>query len=521
MPLDTHVGSFAYSQEKTYLDSNDRRRVNKVVNWGLWSIIVTTMLLLATTLAGLSTSANAAVSLGSQKQIHFEPFATSVVTQIAASDDVSCALLGSGAVDCWGSDLYRVLGLTKQSNASLPQAVTGLGGVTQVSLNTDSSSYCAVLSSGAVDCWGYNQYGQLGGGTATNTDSGEAPAPVAGISGATQVSVGGEVDCAVLSGGTVDCWGENGLGEFGDGTVAGFEAAPSTPTPSFTGVGAVAQVATGTQFTCVLLSAGTVDCAGLNSGGQLGDGSTAFSSYSPVAVSGLSGVTQIATSSDFACALLSGGTVECWGGDLLGDIDSSTPVTVEGLTGVKQISTGANGVCALLASGTVDCWGYGPLGNGTSSNSPTPVSVSNLSGVTQIASGDEDSCAVTHSGTVYCWGVNSFGEVGNGTSDAPALVPAEVKFAASVSFRPASTTVTFSSKSSGLSARAKSVLTAFVKKLGAGETVTITGYARGSTALARKRATGVADYLKSRVELHVVVKVVSKTTASEVTVKSA
>src|ERR1700683_13474 len=86
MPLDTHVSSIAGSQRKTYRDSNDRRRVNKVAHWGLLSIIVTPRLLLAAPFAGLSTSANAAVSLGSQKQIHFEPFASSVVTQIAASD---------------------------------------------------------------------------------------------------------------------------------------------------------------------------------------------------------------------------------------------------------------------------------------------------------------------------------------------------------------------------------------------------------------------------------------------------
>jgi alpha-tubulin suppressor-like RCC1 family protein len=74
-----------------------------------------------------------------------------------------------------------------------------------------------------LDCWGRNSYGQLGDNTITTR---LAPVQVSGITNGTQVSAGGgtggntyEHSCALLSTGAVDCWGYNAYGELGNGTL--------------------------------------------------------------------------------------------------------------------------------------------------------------------------------------------------------------------------------------------------------------------------------------------------------------
>jgi hypothetical protein len=248
----------------------------------------------------------------------------------------------------------------------------------------------------------------------------------------TAISAGGDFACALLSGGIVECWGENSSGELGNGTTTGPETCANT-NPLFGGdvacsttpvavsglSGVTAISAGGAGSACALLSSGTVDCWGANTFGELGNGTTTSSSV-PVAVSGLSGVTAISAGAGSACALLSGGTVECWGDNqdgVLGNgmtASSSTPVAVSGLSGVTAISVGDGSVCALLSGGTVECWGYnayGVLGNGMTTNSSTPVAVSGLSGVTAISVGEnQTACARLSSGSVQCWGDNQYGE---------------------------------------------------------------------------------------------------------------
>ena len=70
---------------------------------------------------------------------------------------------------------------------------------------------CAIVS-GALKCWGYNNYGQLGDGTTTDKNT---PVTVIG-SGATQVALGAYHSCAMVSG-ALKCWGSNSTGQLGDG----------------------------------------------------------------------------------------------------------------------------------------------------------------------------------------------------------------------------------------------------------------------------------------------------------------
>jgi alpha-tubulin suppressor-like RCC1 family protein len=199
-----------------------------------------------------------------------------------------------------------------------------------------------------------------------------------------------------------------------------------------TGLTGVRQVAAGSLHSLALTSDGSVWAFGNNSVGQLGNGSTA-TSYVPVQVPGLTGITQIAAGGDFSLALASDGSVWAWGRDddgQLGDDDagrvgySTTPVQVRGLTGVTQIAAGLKFALALRSDGTVWAWGEndsGQLGNGTTNDSAVPVQVTGLSRVTQIAAGTTSAMAALTRGfittltTVWTWGGNYEGELGDRT----------------------------------------------------------------------------------------------------------
>jgi alpha-tubulin suppressor-like RCC1 family protein len=218
---------------------------------------------------------------------------------------------------------------------------------------------CAVTSSGNVYCWGFNGGTSWGGelGNGITNGSSSTPVEVLGVggtgflSGVTAVSVGYSSACAVTSSGNVYCWGVNTYGQLGNGTSTG----PDTCSNS------------GDGYAC---------------------------SPTPVAVTGLSGVAAVSAGEYFACAVTSSGNAYCWGDNASGQLgnntttEENTPVEVLGvggtgfLSGVTAVSAGYSSACALLSGGTtVECWGdngNGELGNGTTTSSSTPVAVTGL-----------------------------------------------------------------------------------------------------------------------------------------------
>jgi len=207
------------------------------------------------------------------------------------------------------------------------------------------------------------------------------PVVVSGVSGATQIATGSSHSCAVVAGGTVECWGNNFNGELGNNTTTN-----SSVPVAVSGVSGATRIAAGGLHTCAIVVGGAVECWGSNSNGQLGDNGFTFTdSLVPVAVSGVSGATQIATGSSHSCAVVAGGAVECWGdngsgqlGDNGGSAESGIPVVVSGMSGATQIAAGLRHTCALVAGGGVECWGLnvnGQLGNNSTTNSLVPVAV--------------------------------------------------------------------------------------------------------------------------------------------------
>ena len=58
---------------------------------------------------------------------------------------------------------------------------------------TSNAHTCALLTGGAIKCWGKNDYGQVGDGTTTTRTT---PVDVSGITNATSLALGGSHSCA-------------------------------------------------------------------------------------------------------------------------------------------------------------------------------------------------------------------------------------------------------------------------------------------------------------------------------------
>jgi alpha-tubulin suppressor-like RCC1 family protein len=291
-------------------------------------------------------------------------------------------------------------------------------------------------SDGTVWAWGDNRAGELGDGTTTTRLS---PVQVTGLTGVTQVAGGCLHSLALRSDGSVWAWGDNSVGELGRGTVTGTEA---TAAP-VAGLAGVTKIAAGCDFSLALRSDGTLWAWGLNSAGQLGNGSTATSAV-PARITGVSRVTAVAAGWDFAVAVVAGGaSVWAWGGNDSGQLGDgttagrTTPVRVTQIGTTHIAGAAAGGALAgdafaaiLGTDGSVWAWGddvRGQLGNAPAASLVArPVNTIRAgSGITQISAGADHMVALKSDGTVLAWGDNTNGELGTGTTT-PVTGPVQV-----------------------------------------------------------------------------------------------
>jgi alpha-tubulin suppressor-like RCC1 family protein len=356
------------------------------------------------------------------------------VPGISAGYQHNCVVIAGGAAKCWGRNDTGQLGDGSTTNRFQPTPVSGLSsGVSVVAAGGGFAGghTCAVMSSGTVKCWGTNHsWGQVGDGT-TLTRTAPVDVTAAG-QGLVTLSAGARHTCAVVDDGELTCWGDNFFGQLGnDFDITG---AP-TEVPGLSGVVAVSS---GGSHTCALSGAGGVKCWGYAAYGQLGDNTFGDTHSSPVDVVGLQGgVAGISAGGTHTCALTTGGGVKCWGDNSFGQLGDGTntnagaPVDVTGLaSGVIAISAGGNHTCAVTAPGGVKCWGAnyrGQLGIGSFDfTRSTPADVTGLSaGSAAIAAGYEHSCAVSSGGGVKCWGDNAYGQLGDGSTN-NSFVPVNV-----------------------------------------------------------------------------------------------
>ena len=299
-------------------------------------------------------------------------FASVMLIVVSAEQSNSMCVITSDTLglQCWGGNNFGQLGIGSTSTMTSPTNVIGLdSGVLMVSLAYHA---CALVTPGLLKCWGKNDYGQLGIGTSINMNT---PTVVTALGNTVAfVAVSEKHTCAIVTGLAVKCWGNNNRGQLGIGSSTD----KSTPT-DVVSQDKFAAVSLGVDHTCGITTDGAIKCWGCNDGGQLGNGNT-ISQSTPVSAIGISSPALQIACSFWSCAIFSGGDLKCWGGNHLGYlgtgdlISRNTPVTVFGLgSGVVRVTTGWFFTCAIVSGNGLKCWGHdgytyqenGLLGMGT------------------------------------------------------------------------------------------------------------------------------------------------------------
>lgn len=354
------------------------------------------------------------------------------MTACSAALVLACRLLGGAPAHA------------EQSSGASAQARQAAG-----KLDAGNGTACAILSTGAVRCWGRNDMGQLAQGntTAIGDSAGESTVGVNLGAGrtATAVAVADFHACAILDTGAVRCWGQSDYGELAQGntTTIGNDPGEST-VPVDLGAGRTATAITaGGNHACAILDTGALRCWGWNASGQLGQGNTTTigddNGETTVAVDLGVGRTAVAVSADGlnTCAILDNGALRCWGSNSYGQLgqgnttqigDTSGESTVGVDLGVgrtaKAVSVGASFMCAVLDTGAVRCAGrsnYGQMAQGDTASigdgggeTTVPVDLGAGRTATAITTGNFHACAVLDNGTMRCWGRNQRGQLGQG-----------------------------------------------------------------------------------------------------------
>lgn len=347
----------------------------------------------------------------------WELFSSRSVVQVMAGWCHTVALCDDGTVWSWGWNNYGQLGDGTTTNSLTPVQVIGLTDVIEISPIVGHN--LVIKQDGTVWAFGYNSRGQLGDGTTTNRS---VPVQVSGLTDVTAVFAATSHSLALKEDGTVWSWGDNAQAQLGSGALT-----PRTRTTpgQVLGLSDVAAVAAGTNHSLALKEDGSVWAFGYNNKGQLGDGTTTVRRPTPVEVSEMTNATAIAAGANYSLALKADGTVWAWGDNSYGQLGDGTtsnrsgPVQTSELTNVKAIAAGIDQSMALKQDKTIWTWGYngsGELGDGTTSNRSSPVQVSGLTKIKSISGGFYHSAALGQDRTIWAWGLNSYGQLGDETT---------------------------------------------------------------------------------------------------------
>lgn len=344
--------------------------------------------------APVATGPSSAVPVAAAEKPAEDPPPDGPPVQVDCGDFTTCAIVTGGAVRCWGHDKAGELGDTgRGGDRAKSIVVRGAEGATSIALA--SKFACALGADKKVKCWG----------TGRITNDGQAKdhakaTEVSGVEAVDELTASGAIACA-RSGASIACWGA-------DAATIG-----TPPTGTFT------QVAAGFTHGCALDKKGTVTCWGT------GDWSAPKGGFAKPA--SISGATYLATGDRHACVVTKDKRVQCWGMNDAGQLGTKpdtemhkTPVTVPGVGPAVKLFAGESAMCALLADGSARCWGSnaeGELGLGKKSSDERPSKVASVPDIAGMCLATSHGCALTKSKSILCWGANAAGQLGDGTRE--------------------------------------------------------------------------------------------------------
>lgn len=322
-------------------------------------------------------------------------------TEVYAEGNTSCARFDDETVRCWGANGNGQLGDGTTVDRVTPVEVAGVSGATGMSMAKEHS--CVTHRSGAASCWGRLHSYQLGDDLVTRSGA----APVRNLPPISLIRTGANHTCAIeRDGGRVFCWG------FIEGL-----SAPGRPPQAVPGVLGAVDLGVVLSGTCIGASDGLVRCLGQP---QTTLNGASGSGWDPTlrVVGGVTDATAIVASADWLCAR-GGDGVRCWGQVPPPYIVPTPPRTaaavIAGSANVTHFDPGDYHLCGVNLSGSVQCWGS----NNTGQIDPLSVTGSDGSGLVPtvrdavgVAAGERHTCVLTRMGDVYCLGSNQYGQLG-------------------------------------------------------------------------------------------------------------
>lgn len=187
-------------------------------------------------------------------------------TEVAAGDLHTCGLRTTGRLECWGASWFGQVGAGTVTETS--GRVTVDGSTTWIGVTAAGRHTCAIDSTDALSCWGDDERGQLGDGPSTAHPPQEPqPVAIAGGGAWSSVVAGDHSTCAIRTTGQLLCWGGNDHGELGDGTALD-RASPVAVGDATDWNG----LALGWAHACGIRGPGEAYCWGDDTFGQLGNG---------------------------------------------------------------------------------------------------------------------------------------------------------------------------------------------------------------------------------------------------------